>query len=99
MGAMGGFAFHFLKGIYNSPSGAQLVGGTQVVHLNAPRVDGSFAVWGGLFFAFDCTMVYLHQKEDPWNSIVASAATGGFLSMLQGLGASACSAVFATVAY
>nr|POE95365.1 mitochondrial import inner membrane translocase subunit tim17-2 [Quercus suber] len=97
MGAVGGSAFHFLKGVYNSPSGARLVGGTQAVRLNAPRVGGSFAVWGGLFSAFDCTMVYLRQKEDPWNSIVAGAATGGFLSMRQGLGASARSAVFGGV--
>lgn len=94
MGAVGGSAFHFIKGVYNSPSGARIIGGTQAVRMNAPRVGGSFAVWGGLFSAFDCTMVYVRQKEDPWNSIFAGAATGGFLSMRQGLGASARSAVF-----
>lgn len=94
MGAVGGSAFHFIKGVYNSPSGARLIGGTQAVRMNAPRVGGSFAVWGGLFSAFDCTMVYVRQKEDPWNSIFAGAATGGFLSMRQGLGASARSALF-----
>lgn len=97
MGAVGGSAFHFLKGIYNSPSGTRLLGGTQAVRMNAPRVGGSFAVWGGLFSTFDCSMVYLRQKEDPWNSIFAGAATGGFLSMRQGLGASARSAVFGGV--
>ncbi|KAG6764636.1 hypothetical protein POTOM_032115 [Populus tomentosa] len=97
MGAVGGSAFHFLKGVHNSPSGARLMGGTQAVRMNAPRVGGSFAVWGGLFSAFDCSMVYLRQKEDPWNSIIAGAATGGFLSMRQGLGASARSAVFGGV--
>ncbi|KAJ7973781.1 mitochondrial import inner membrane translocase subunit TIM17-2-like [Quillaja saponaria] len=97
MGAVGGSAFHFLKGIYNSPKGARFIGGSQAVRLNAPRVGGSFAVWGGLFSTFDCTMVYVRQKEDPWNSIVAGAATGGFLSMRQGLGASARSAAFGGV--
>ncbi|KAK4753980.1 hypothetical protein SAY87_002084 [Trapa incisa] len=97
MGAVGGSAFHFIKGTYNSPSGARLAGGVQAVRMNAPRVGGSFAVWGGLFSAFDCTMVYVRQKEDPWNSIVAGAATGGFLQMRQGLGASARSAVFGGV--
>ncbi|KAG4379944.1 hypothetical protein GLYMA_16G078500v4 [Glycine max] len=97
MGAVGGSAFHFLKGLYNSPKGDRFVGATQAVRLNAPRVGGSFAVWGGLFSAFDCTMVYARQKEDPWNSIVAGAATGGFLSMRQGLGASARSAAFGGV--
>ncbi|KAE8700404.1 Mitochondrial import inner membrane translocase subunit Tim17-B [Hibiscus syriacus] len=97
MGAVGGAAFHFIKGTYNSPSGARLIGGTQAVRMNAPRVGGSFAVWGGLFSTFDCTMVYLRQKEDPWNSIIAGAATGGFLSMRQGLGAASRSAVFGGV--
>ncbi|XP_020581566.1 LOW QUALITY PROTEIN: mitochondrial import inner membrane translocase subunit TIM17-2-like [Phalaenopsis equestris] len=84
MGAVGGSAFHLIKGIYNSPNGERLAGGVQAVRMNAPRVGGSFAVWGGLFSAFDCTMVYVRQKEDPWNSIIAGAATGGFLSMRQG---------------
>ncbi|MCL7026578.1 hypothetical protein MKW94_002491 [Papaver nudicaule] len=97
MGAVGGSAFHFLKGIYNSPKGERFVGGTQAVRMNAPRVGGSFAVWGGLFSAFDCTMVYVRQKEDPWNSIFAGAATGGFLQMRQGLGPASRSALFGGV--
>ncbi|KAI3756133.1 hypothetical protein L1987_55947 [Smallanthus sonchifolius] len=97
MGAVGGAAFHFLKGTYNSPKGDRLLGGFQAVQMNAPRVGGSFAVWGGLFSTFDCTMVYLRQKEDPWNSIIAGAATGGFLQMRQGLGAASRSAVFGGV--
>jgi import inner membrane translocase subunit TIM17 len=48
-------------------------------------VGDSFAVWGDLFSAFDCTKVFMHQKEDLWNSIIAGAATSGFLSMRQGL--------------
>ncbi|MBA0633035.1 hypothetical protein Godav_001687 [Gossypium davidsonii] len=97
MGAVGGAAFHFLKAANNSPSGSRLIGGTQAVRMNAPRVGGSFAVWGGLFSTFDCTMVYVRQKEDPWNSIIAGAATGGFLSMRQGLGAASRSALFGGV--
>ncbi|EEC82409.1 hypothetical protein OsI_26789 [Oryza sativa Indica Group] len=93
MGAVGGSLFHFLKGTYNSPNGERLVGGAQAVRMNAPRVGGSFAVWGGLFSAFDCTMVFMRQKEDPWNSIIAGAATGGFLSMRQGPGAAGRSAL------
>ncbi|MQM22064.1 hypothetical protein Taro_055112 [Colocasia esculenta] len=94
MGAIGGSAFHFIKGLYNSPNGERLLGGVQGVRMNAPRVGGSFAVWGGLFSTFDCTMVYLRQKEDPWNSIIAGAATGGFLQMRLGLGAASRSAMF-----
>lgn len=97
MGAVGGSAFHFIKGIYNSPNGMRLSGGAQAVRMNAPRVGGSFAVWGGLFSTFDCAMVYARQKEDPWNSIVAGAATGGFLSMRQGMGAAGRSALMGGV--
>ncbi|KAA8523173.1 hypothetical protein F0562_009596 [Nyssa sinensis] len=42
MGAVGGSAFHFIKGVYNSPKGERFVGGTQAVRMNAPRVGGSF---------------------------------------------------------
>ncbi|XXG48224.1 hypothetical protein AAC387_Pa02g2733 [Persea americana] len=97
MGAVGGSAFHFIKGIYNSPKGERLLGGTQAVRMNAPRIGGSFAVWGGLFSTFDCTMVYLRQKEDPWNSIIAGAATGGFLQMRQGMATASRSALFGGV--
>lgn len=97
MGAVGGSAFHFLKGIYNSPKGERLIGGTQAVRMNAPRVGGGFAVWGGLFSTFDCTMVYVRQKEDPWNSIIAGAATGGFLQMRQGFASASRSAMFGGV--
>ncbi|CAH9066338.1 unnamed protein product [Cuscuta europaea] len=97
MGAVGGSAFHFIKGIYNSPNGARMIGATQAVRMNAPRIGGSFAVWGGLFSCFDCTMVYVRQKEDPWNSIISGAATGGLLSLRQGLGSSARAAAFGGV--
>uniref|UniRef100_A0A1J3I8I8 Mitochondrial import inner membrane translocase subunit TIM17-2 n=1 Tax=Noccaea caerulescens TaxID=107243 RepID=A0A1J3I8I8_NOCCA len=94
MGAVGGSAFHLLKGIYNSPNGSRFVGGTQAVRMNAHRIGGSFAVWGGLYSTFDCTMMYVRQKEDPWNSIIAGATAGGFLAMRQGLTTVARAAAF-----
>lgn len=97
MGAVGGSVYHFVRGFYNSPRGERLIGATQTVGMNAPRTGGSFAVWGGLFSAFDCSMVYVRQKEDPWNSIIAGAATGGFLSMRQGPRAAGRSAVLGGV--
>ena len=92
MGAIGGSALHFLKGLHASPNGARLAGAFQAVRLNAPRIGGGFAVWGALFSATDCTMVYARQTEDPWNSIVAGATTGGLLSLRRGLGATVRSA-------
>lgn len=94
MGAVGGSAWHFVKGMKNSPKGERVLGGTQAVRLNAPRIGGSFAVWGGLFSTFDCSMVYLRQKEDPWNSIAAGAATGGFLQLRAGARSATRSAIF-----
>ncbi|KAL2642528.1 hypothetical protein R1flu_010115 [Riccia fluitans] len=97
MGAVGGSAWHFIRGMKNSPRGERLLGGTQAVRINAPRIGGSFAVWGGLFSTFDCSMVYLRQKEDPWNSIAAGAATGGFLQLRAGVRSATRSAVFGGV--
>lgn len=87
MGAIGGGAWHFLKGLKNSPRGSRLVNATQYVRMNTPTTAGGFAVWGGIYSLTDCSLVYLRQKEDPWNSIFAGAFTGGFLQMRQGFGA------------
>ncbi|KAG2540083.1 mitochondrial import inner membrane translocase subunit TIM17-2-like [Panicum virgatum] len=94
MGAVGGSAFHFVKGLYNSPNGHRLAGGATAVRMHAPRVGGSFAVWGTLFSAFDCAMVYARQKEDPWNSIAAGAFAGATLALRRGPLACGTSAVF-----
>eukprot|EP00884_Botryococcus_braunii_P020194 jgi/Botrbrau1/6859/Bobra.152_2s0018.1 len=94
MGAVGGGLWHLLKGIKNSPSGARFRGGIEAVRREAPKIGGSFAVWGGLFSTFDCTLVALRRKEDPWNSIAAGALTGGFLQLRTGLRSSAKSAAF-----
>ncbi|KAM0822168.1 hypothetical protein ACQ4PT_071674 [Festuca glaucescens] len=94
MGAVGGSIFHFSKGTYNSPNGARLACGMQALRMNAPRIGGAFAVWGGLFSVFNCTAVFVRQKEDPWNSVIAGAATHGSLYLRRGLGAAARSAVF-----
>lgn len=34
----------------------------QAVRFEAPRLGGSFAVWAGLFSAFDCTLVAIRKK-------------------------------------
>ena len=36
--------------------------GVQAVRREAPRIGGSFAVWGGLFSTFDCTLVAVRRK-------------------------------------
>ena len=48
--------------------------------MSHPVCAGNFAVWGGLFSTFDCSLVAIRRKEDPWNSILSGAATGGVLA-------------------
>lgn len=58
----------------------RFTGSMVAVKQRAPIVGGQFAVWGGLFSTIDCSLVYLRKKEDPWNSIISGAATGGILA-------------------
>ena len=37
-------------------------------------------MWGGLFSTFDCSLVAIRKKEDPYNSIISGALTGGVLA-------------------
>ncbi|KAK9807972.1 hypothetical protein WJX73_009022 [Symbiochloris irregularis] len=97
MGAVGGGLFHLIKGIKNSPGGARTIGGIEAIRREAPRLGGSFAVWGGLFSTFDCSLVAIRRKEDPWNAISAGALTGGFLHLRTGLRSAAKSAAFGGV--
>lgn len=56
-------------------------------------MGGQFAVWGGLFACCDCSLSAIRQKEDPWNSIISGAATGGILAARAGPKAMASAAV------
>ncbi|GJN33007.1 hypothetical protein PR202_gb21563 [Eleusine coracana subsp. coracana] len=97
MGALGGSAFHFVKGLRNSPNGTRIAGGLEAMRLNVPGVAGRFAVWGGVFSACDCALVYVRKKEDTWNSIISGAAAMGILSVRQGIPAVVRSSVLGAV--
>ena len=84
MGAIGGGIFHTIKGSINAPSGARINGSLNAMSARAPILGGGFAVWGGLFACCDCSLTALRQKEDPWNSIISGAATGGVLAARAG---------------
>ena len=84
MGAVGGGVWYHVKGLKNSPPGARLKGALEAIRRESPRLGGSFAVWGGLFSTFDCILVGIRKKEDPWNSIAAGALTGGVLAVRRG---------------
>ena len=80
MGAIGGGLWHSIKGARNSPRGERLLGSMTAVKARVPVIGGNFAVWGGLFSTFDCTLVAIRKKEDPWNSIASGTLTGGVLA-------------------
>ena len=97
MGCIGGGVWHFFKGARNSPRGERLSGALSSAKMRAPVLGGNFAVWGGLFSCFDCSLVAIRHKEDPWNSITAGALTGGTLAARAGWKATVQSAVIGGV--
>ena len=92
MGNIGGGLWHSIKGARMAPSGARLAGSLSAVQARAPVLGGQFAIWGGIFACFDCSLTSLRQKEDPWNSIISGAATGGTLALRAGPQAAASAA-------
>ncbi|KAM8703575.1 hypothetical protein ACLKA7_008233 [Drosophila subpalustris] len=87
MGAIGGTMFQYMRGFRNAPAGLVrgLYGGLDSVKLRTPAMAGNFAVWGATFSSVDCSLVYLRQQEDTWNSIISGAATGGILAARSGI--------------
>ncbi len=55
--------------------------------------SGNFGVWGGLYSTFDCMLISIRDKEDPWNSIGSGAITGAILAARSGAKASLGAAV------
>jgi len=97
MGCVGGGTFHIIRGSWNAPSNSRMIGALNAVTARAPILGGQFAVWGGLFACCDCSLTALRKKEDPWNSIVSGAVTGGVLAARAGPKAMASSAFFGGV--
>lgn len=60
------------------------LGSLAAIKQRSPIIAGNFAVWGGMFSTIDCTLVHFRKKEDPWNSIISGAATGGILAARNG---------------
>jgi len=68
------------SGVLATLHAERLLGSVTAVKARVPVIGGNFAVWGGLFSTFDCSLVAIRKKEDPWNSIFSGAATGGVLA-------------------
>eukprot|EP00656_Telonema_subtile_P043355 TRINITY_DN4971_c0_g1_i2.p1 TRINITY_DN4971_c0_g1~~TRINITY_DN4971_c0_g1_i2.p1 ORF type:complete len:113 (+),score=18.15 TRINITY_DN4971_c0_g1_i2:218-556(+) len=69
MGLLGGSVWWGVKGAKNNPRGERLLGSIQAVKARSPILGGQFAVWGGLFSSFDCSLAAMRGVEDPWNPI------------------------------
>ncbi|CAK0890494.1 unnamed protein product, partial [Prorocentrum cordatum] len=80
MGAVGGFVWHFVKGARHSPAGDRLQGAMYSARNRAPILGGNFAVWGGTFSCFDCSLQYIRRRDDHWNAIASGFLTGGVLA-------------------
>lgn len=87
MGSIGGSLFQYMRGFRNAPAGLlrSIYGGVDAVKMKAPQMAGNFALWGATFSCVDCSMTYIRQREDTWNSIASGAATGGILAARNGI--------------
>lgn len=83
MGSIGGSIFHGFKGYKNAPSGLKrrFTGGFTTIRQKATLTGANFAAWGGMFSVVDCSLAYIRQKDDPWNSIASGFITGGLLQV------------------
>jgi len=97
MGAVGGSLWHFVKGARNSPSGSRFTGALYSARSRAPILGGNFAVWGGTFSTFDCSLQYIRRRDDHWNAIASGFLTGGLLAARGGWKAASRNAVFGGV--
>ena len=60
--------------------GMRVKGGLSALKIRAPIIGGNFGVWGGMFSTFECTLIAVRRKEDPWNAITSGALTGAVLA-------------------
>lgn len=97
MGAIGGFIWHFVKGARNSPAGDRFQGAMFSARNRAPILGGNFAVWGGTFSSFDCSLQYIRRRDDHWNAIASGFLTGGVLAARGGWKAASRNAVIGGV--
>ncbi|KAL4349035.1 hypothetical protein S83_030664 [Arachis hypogaea] len=70
--------------------------GRSTARLNAPRIGGKLAAWCALYNVSHDALVFVRQKNDPWDRIFAPAISSGLLSLLcrHSLRASACFIMF-----
>jgi import inner membrane translocase subunit TIM17 len=97
MGCIGGFVWHSVKGARNAPSGERFATAMYSARQRAPILGGNFAVWGGTFSCFDCSLQYIRRRDDHWNAIASGFLTGGVLAARGGWKAASRNAVIGGV--
>jgi import inner membrane translocase subunit TIM17 len=80
-----GALWYFVKGSYYAVRRERIKGGLLLLRSRAPILGGSFAMWACIFSVSSCFMVYLRQREDPINSVIAGFSTGFVLAIRGGL--------------
>ena len=65
--------------------------------LQVITISGNFGVWGGLFSTFECCLMGVRRKEDPWNAIGSGALTGAVLAARSGPSAAVSAAAIGAV--
>jgi import inner membrane translocase subunit TIM17 len=96
-GSIGGSVLHSFNGWRNAPKGKALAMMIGQVRARSPMTGGNFAVWGGLFSIFDCSLAAIRRTEDAWNPIAAGGLTGAVLAVRAGPKAMVRSAVIGAV--
>lgn len=96
-GSIGGSIVHAFNGWRNAPSGKALSMMIGQVRARSPMTGGNFAVWGGLFSIFDCSLAAIRRTEDAWNPIASGGLTGAVLAARAGPKAMLRSAVIGAV--
>ena len=83
-GSIGGSIVHAFKGWRNAPKGKAIVMAFNQVRARSPVTGGNFAIWGGLFSIFDCSLTAIRRTEDAWNAIASGGMTGAVLAARAG---------------
>jgi len=96
-GCVGGSIVHTFKGWRNAPKGKALRMALSQVRARSPVTGGNFAIWGGLFSIFDCSLAAVRRTEDAWNAIASGGLTGAVLAARAGPRAMARSAAIGAV--
>eukprot|EP00913_Durusdinium_trenchii_P006592 g6192.t1 len=83
--------------IIEDSAGDRLQGALYSARSRAPILGGNFAVWGGTFSCFDCSLQYIRRQDDHWNAIASGFLTGGVLAARGGWKAASRNAVIGGV--